>query len=212
MDFDTLIQQPESRRDEAWEAQFLDSILTMKVAVVQDTPQTGPDGWPYLPVRTGGETIEPFIRIVRWLSGRGIGLVVNPHKMVPDYVFTYGMIWNYIENGRFVLPLKPSPAGQVVLEEGQKMVMGAPTEKYLPSYVRSVIREFLAAQGFPDPKILVISSPDYKSIDLAFSLDSLPGVSEQGQKALADALAWFLPLHYSLAFLPERNLPPFHPL
>ena len=71
---------------------------------MNEEPQNGPDGWPYLLVRTSAEAAEPFARVVEWLAGRGIGLVVNPHKMVPDYVFTYGMLWNYIETGRFVLP------------------------------------------------------------------------------------------------------------
>lgn len=212
VEFETLIQQPEARRDAQWERQFLDGLLQLKVAVVKDEPQTGPDGWPYLLVRTGPGGTEAFPRIVRWLSSRGIGVAVNPHKMVPDYIFTYGMLWNYMETGRFVLPQEPRPAGPIVLEPGQRMVMGPPTFKYLPEYVRSVLREFLAAQGFHKPRVLVISTPDYKNIDLALSLESLGGLSPDGQKHLAEGLAWFLPLHYNLALMSEANLPPFTPL
>lgn len=212
MEFETLIQQPEARRDAEWERQFLDGLLRSKVAVVKEEPQTGPDGWPYLLVKTGGEGGEPFHRVVKWLASRGIGAAVNSHKMVPDYVFTYGMLWNYMETGRFVVPAEPRPAGALVLEPGQKMVMGAPTFKYLPSYVRDVLREFLEAQGFAKPRILVISSPDYKHVDLAFSLESLGGLSPADQKTLGEGLAWFLPLHYNHALLSEAGLPPFVPL
>ncbi|MBX3020737.1 MAG: hypothetical protein KF799_03605 [Bdellovibrionales bacterium] len=212
MDFETLIQQPESLRDAAWEGRFLDAILNMKVEVVGDEPQPGPDGWPYLKVRTAPEAGEPFARVVKWLAGRGIGLVVNAHKMVPDYVFTYGMLWNYMETGRFVMPHGPQPAGEVVLEPGQNLVMGAPTPKFLPEYAREVLRQFLADQGFKHPRILVITTPDYKSTDLAFSVESLGSLPPAQQKVMAEALSWFLPLHYNLVLLPEQNLPKFFPL
>jgi hypothetical protein len=211
MTFETLIQQPESRRDQQWEAQFLDAILPMKVALEGDEPKPGPDGWPYLRVRTGGEhENEPFHRIVRWAAGRGIGLVVNAHKMMPDYVFTYGMLWNYLQTGRFVVPQPPSAAGEVA--PGPDSLMGPPTEKYLPPYVREILRSFLAAQGLSAPKILVISTPDFKNIDLAFSVESLGQPAAQDQRRLAEALAWFLPLHYNLVMASEKGLPPFHSL
>lgn len=218
MDFISLVQQPESQRNDTWEVQFLDGILTQDVEVLQDQPQTGPDGWPYLLVKAGtpGEKPgEPFGRIVRWLSQRGIGLVVNPHKMMPDYVFTFGMLWNQIETGRFVIP---SPKNEeACFEQKQRLIMGAPTEKYLPSYVRKILREFLKAQGIERPKILVVSSADYKKIDLAFSMESLSGansapLSQDDQKNLAEALSWFLPLHYGLTLVSEAGLPPFYDL
>ena len=48
--------------------------------------------------------------------------------------------------------------GEVVLGEGRGALIGAPTEKYLPLYVRKVLRDFLAAQGFTNPHIVVVSS------------------------------------------------------
>jgi hypothetical protein len=147
---------------------------------------------------------------VRWAAGRGVGIVLNAHKMVPDYVFTYGMLWNYLETGRFVVPQPPSAAGEVAI--GPDTVMGPPTEKYLPTYVRQILREFLQAQGWPAVKILVLSTPDFKNIDLAFSLESLGSPSERDRAALAGALAWFLPLHYNLVLASEQGLAAFHPL
>jgi hypothetical protein len=211
MDFETLIQLPESLRDDAWEARFLDGILTTKVVVEAEDPKPGPDGWPYLHLRTGGEGQEPFHRIVKWASGRGIGLVVNAHKMVPDYVFTYGMLWNFIETGRFVLPVKPVAATEeVVLQPEQELMAGAPTEKFLPGYVRSVLREFLTAQGFSRPRILVLSSSrDFTQTDLMFSLESLNDLAASARPVLAEALSWFLPVHYRLVLGSEQNLPAF---
>lgn len=205
MDFQTLIQQPESARDAAWENRFLDGFLQARVQVETPEPKTGPDGWPYLLVRTSPEATEPVARVLNWLTGRGIGLAVNAHKMVPDYVFTYGMLWNFKETGRFVVPTPERSAA----EPGRKLLMGAPTPKYLPPYVREVLREFLREQRFLRPKILVISSEDYKDVDLAFSLESLGGLGEKDQKTLAEGLAWFLPLHYNVTLVTEQNLPKF---
>lgn len=204
MDFDKLIQQPESTRDDKWEAQFLDAIVSINVEVqAKGEPITGPDGWPYISVRTGRGD-EPAIKLVRWLAGRGIGLVVNSFKMAPDYVFTYGMLWNYVETGRFITPLQPGGAGDANLAD--LPIRGAPTDKYLPPYVRSIMKDFLKAQGIPTPRLLVATSQDYKQTDLVFSMESMGSPNPMEQRTLAEALSWFLPLHYSMIFVPELSL------
>jgi hypothetical protein len=215
MEFERLIQQPEAARDERWEAEFLDGILTRKVQMEGDEAKEGPDGWPYFFVRTEldqPDQGEPFVEIVKWLSTRGIGLAVNAHKMLPDYIFPYGMLWNYVETGRFVLPQPPSREGEVVFDENQKVLFGPPSEKYLPLYVRSVLREFLLAQGFTGTKILVATTADYKNVDLVISLDSLGDLPKSQHKTFADMMAWFLPLHYTLMLGPEEGLPKFYDL
>lgn len=202
MEFDKLVSQPESARNEEWELQFLDAVVSMKVEVERGgEPVHGPDGWPYLSVRTGrGE--EPFINLVRWLAGRGIGLVINAYKMAPDYVFTYGMLWNFTETGRFITPWPPVQPGEVDLSG---RIFGPPTEKYLPPYVRSTIKDFLKQQGMPAPRIVVATTKDFKQTDLIFSLESMSSPNPLEQRTLAEALSWFLPLHYSLMFVPELS-------
>jgi hypothetical protein len=209
MDFESLIQLPESHRDDRWEAHFLDGLIPRKVDVEDAEPKAGPDGWPYLRIRAqAAEGGEPFARVVRWLAGRGIGLVVNAHKMMPDYVFTYGMIWNFVETGRFVNPPVPEPEPS----SEAKMVAGAPTAKFLPPYVRGILREFLVNQGFPNPRVAVVTTADWRHSDLVFSTESLNGIVPSGQRTLAEALAWFLPTHYGLRFVPEAELAAFRPL
>ncbi|MGZ3722187.1 MAG: hypothetical protein ACXVA9_04605, partial [Bdellovibrionales bacterium] len=172
-----------------------------------------PDGWPYLFARTGPEGTEPIPQVVQWLAARGIGLVINAHKMLPDYIFPYGMIWNYVETGRFLQPETEKPrTGEAVCQEGRKLIMGAPTDKYLPPYVREVLRHFLSALGFTHPRILVISTPDFKEVDLMFSTESLDNLPKAQHRILADRLAWFLPLHYTLVLGSEEGFPPFGPL
>lgn len=214
MDLDWLLQQPENARDQAWEAAVLDGLINTKVQLQSAEPQEGPDGWPYLFARTGADATEPFSKLVEWLAGRGIGLVVNAHKMLPDYVFTYGMLWSFVETGRFLdQDADRIPTGEIDLSTDGSSVMGAPTEKYLPPYVRAVLRDFLSQQGFQQPRILVVSQvSNYRNTDLVFSLESLRGIEGKDQKTMAEALSWFLPMHYSLVFASEKNLPPFHAL
>jgi hypothetical protein len=212
MDFDQLIQQPESRRDESWETDFLTQFVQLKVQLEGDQAKQGPDGWPYLYVRTVAQGSEPVLEIIRWLAAKGIGLVVNPHKMIPDYVFTYGMLWNFVETGRFTDPSTAAPGGEAVFHPDRKMIFGPPSEKYLPHYVRSVMREFLRAQGFLHPKVLVATTADYGQTDLLLSIDSIGGIAKAEQGKFAEMMGWFLPLHYSLVLADSQGLPAFHAL
>jgi hypothetical protein len=78
--------------------------------------------------------------------------------------------------------------------------------------VREVLRQFLAAQGFTHPQILVISTPDFKQVDLMISTESLNGLAQKDHRILADRLAWFLPLHYTLVLGSGAGFPPFSAL
>ena len=212
MDVLELVQRPESQRDEVWEKEFLQGIVTTKVEVVKERPEQGPDGWPYLLLRTGTERGQLFTQVLQWAYTRGVGLALNTHKMMPDYVFTYGMVWNFAETGRFVSDAAPASPGDVVLSSGTATLIGPPTEKYLPRYVRDVLRGFLQAQGFARPRMVVISSADYKTVDLAFSLESLGEPPEARHASLAESIHWFLPMHYSLVFASEQKLRGFSDL
>jgi hypothetical protein len=205
-DLDSLMNQPEASRDEAWELEFLKLIVTTKVQLAQNQPQQGPDGWPYMLVKTGPEGQEPFTQLVQWASPKGIGLAINTHKMLPDYIFNYGMVWNFVETGQFTSTTTAPSAGEVTIEAGQKVILGEPSAKYLPQYVRQILREFLAAQGFAQPKVVVMSSPDFKVVDLVFSIESLNNLRQTEHRILAEAVGWFLPLHYSLIFASEKSL------
>ncbi len=99
---------------------------------------------------------------------KGVGLVVNPRKDYPDYVFTYGMLWHFKETGLFYRTAAEAPIGTVEMEQGQKLHAGPPAPQYLPQYVRNTLKQFLFDQGIHRPRILVMST-DRKNYDLAFS-------------------------------------------
>lgn len=209
LDLYQLISQPESYRNSDWERAFLYAFIEANVAIVKEDAQPGPDGWPYLYVKIAPEGKEPVAKVLSWLSDRGIGMAVNPHKVLPDYIFTYGMIWNYRETGRFIVDLTTDPADQAVYRREDGWKFGAPTDAYLPGYVRRVLREFFTNQSVTEPKILVASSKDDIQTDLLFSLESLGQPPPEEHRRVAEAISWFLPAHYSVVLASERDLPKF---
>lgn len=208
MDLSQLVQVPDEQRDVQWEYRFFDALAAGKVKVMSGDPQTGPDGFPYLMVETADDATEPVAKIVHWLAMRGIGLVVNPGKSYPDFVFNYGMLWNFKEKNLFVVPQAEVAPGTVEITEGQGLIAGPPTKEYLPDYVRTMLREFFRDQGFLAVKILVMSQ-DRKHYDLAVSLESLGNPPKQEHQGIGEAIAWFLPAHYSLLLVSEQGLPAF---
>jgi hypothetical protein len=204
-----ICSQPDALRDEAWERTLAAALPESTLKLESMTPQTGPDGWPYLFATTAPGSSEPAVRVIDWLASRGIGLVLNAHKTAPDYIFTYGMIWNFKETGSFWTS-SPAPEGGVVqFEKGEKVLAGPPSKEFLPAYVRDILIQFFKDQGVEDPKVLVLSR-DKKHFDLCFSLESLGDPDPAEHQGIAEALAWFLPPHYSIMLASEKGLPKFY--
>jgi len=206
-----LCSQPESLRDLEWERTFLQALVDGSLELESKEAVQGPDGWPYLYSKVSHSATEPFLRIIDWLATRGIGLVVNAHKEMPDYVFPYGMIWGFKEFGQFFEASEPTNAGEVIFEKGEKVIAGPPSEEYLPIYVREILREFFKSQSVTELKILVVSK-DKSHFDLIFSLNSLGNPPAHEHKGILEAIAWFLPNHYSVVLAEEEGLPQFFPL
>lgn len=212
---ESLLAVGPGQRDEAWEKAFLAALPQAKVKVSVAEPKEGPDHWPYLLVETGPDADEPLLKVVQWLSTRGIGLVLNAQKPTPDFVFSYGMLWNYRERGEFVSPAptearKPE-SGRFEIKHGQEVLTGPPSEGYLPKYARSVIKQFLMDQGVFAPKVLMISV-DHKNFDLCFSIESLKSPPAHEHANIAEAISWFLPAHYTVSLVSEKTVPGFQPL
>lgn len=211
LDLNSLLETKPELRDEDWEKAFLHLLPTTNLRLLDETPKEGPDGFPYLLASIDAESSEPAVKVIDWLASRGIGLVINPAQEMPDYVFTYGQLWNFKSNGHFISHVPTVQQGQFKLDSGQKIMTGAPTEEYLPIYVREILRSFFTHIGKPNVKILMLS-PDHKNFDLCFSLDSLGEPVKHEHRGILEAISWFLPGHYSIALIHEKGLPPFHAL
>jgi hypothetical protein len=219
--FEQLLAVDWSLRDEAWEKAFLAELPQAQVRVLNPEAQSGPDGWPYLfvgdvpPPNTPenkpepAAEAEPLLQVLNWLSSRGIGLALNPQKSSPDFVLTYGMVWNFRERGQFVSEIGQAPRSSAIeVSAGQQVMTAQPSESFLPAYVRSILKQFLADQGLFAPKIMMISF-DQKNYELCFSLESLKSPPPEEQAGIAEALAWFLPAHYVVSLVSEKAVPGF---
>jgi hypothetical protein len=212
------LQVLEENRDRAWDETFFKLISESNLNILSQDPQQGPDGWPYLLSETvvdapAVETnIDSAQKIFHWLATKGIGLVVNPRRApYPDYVFSYGMIWSFRETGYFIKFHEIAPANQLVLNSNTNIKTGPPSEKYLPHYVRTVLKDFFRDQNVFDPKTLMIST-DGTNYDLCFSLESMGHPPENEHEGILEAISWFLPPHYTLAVISEKGLPEFQSL
>lgn len=222
-----LLQTKEENRDSAWEDQFFKSFSEADVELLSQDPQQGPDGWPYLICQTTQKSkqsssadeavsinpIETTQKLFFWLADKGIGLVLNPYREpYPDFVFSYGMIWSFRETGYFIRKdLVAHNQNSNLVIENQKIMATNPPESYLPKYARKVLKDFFTDQGVIQPKILLITT-DEKNFDLCFSLESLGNPPEKEHSGIAEAVSWFLPPHYNIVLISEKELPTFFEL
>lgn len=212
MSLNQLITISAQERDQAWENQFFKALSEANLKLMSPEPQSGPDGWPYLLAEITDDADEPAQKLIQWLAARGIGLVVNPRKEYPDYVFSYGMLWNFRETGLFYQSIDESRGGgSVEFVPQDVMNAGEPAPHYLPAYVRTILRDFFRDQSVLRPKVLVMST-DNLNYDLVFSLESLGNPPESEHAGIAEAIGWFLPPHYSILLVSEVGLPSFFDL
>ncbi len=215
MKFKELLDVAPDARDGDWEKAFLATLPEARVRILNPEPSTGPGGWPYLFVGEATDVeveSEPLLQVLSWLSTRGIGLALNPQKEVPDFVLTYGMVWNFRERGQFLTEVtSDTRSGAIEVSAGQEVLTAQPTEQYLPPYARAMVKQFLADQGAFTPKIMMVSF-DKKNYDLCFSIESLKSPPQEEHAGIAEALSWFLPAHYTVSLVSEKALPGFQAL
>lgn len=214
-EFFELLNTLPAKRDHLWEQKFARVLPFGKFELAHEDAQPGPDGWPYLFVRSSEAGTESGAQLLSWLSTRGIGLAINPEKSMPDFVLTYGMTWNFRERGSIISEdLKGSrpQTSRFDIKEGEEVFVGQPTENYFPLYARKIVKQFLFDQGVVAPKIAIIQNADKTQTDLAFSLESLGNPTADEHNGIAEAIAWFLPAHYSIALVSEKVIAGFQPL
>lgn len=208
------LQTADQDRDFSWDERFFKLLSESQLSLISMEPQQGPDHWPYIFASTSTDQkalqVDSSQKILRWLSDKGIGMVVNPDRNpYPDFVFSYGMIWYFRETGLFMNPPQKTQTNSEIKGNAEsKWHTGAPSEKYLPPYVRLVLKNFFADQMKHDVKIMMLSA-DQKNYDLAFSIESLGNPPQSEHAQIAEALAWFLPPHYTVALVSEAGFPAF---
>jgi hypothetical protein len=206
-----LLKISDNDRDQNWEDQFLSAFTQSNVQLLNEEPQMGPDSWPYMIVQTSSTSQESAQKLLQWVSTRGIGIVINPQKAFPDFVLTYGMIWHFRETGYFFrrnLTKNIHSNESAVQLDFSKASFADPVPEILPDYARKILREFFVQQNILKPKISTAFWHD-NNFDVVISLDSIGNPPTAEHPGIAEALSWFLPPHYSILFLTEKQLPYF---
>lgn len=210
MSLQQIIKVPAEKRDHTWSETFFSQLLNEKVQLLSHDPQQGPDGFPYLLVTTyGKDLVEKPLDLFRWCSQKGVGVVVNPTEQSQDYIFTFGMIWNFFLRGEFLTESSSATIekNQMSFQPGETLFTGVPNESYWPTPVRQLFKEFLIQQGVLSPKVILLLDRISKgSVDFCFSLESFGQPPEPEWNQLLEAFSWFFPSHYSLAFISEKSL------
>ena len=207
----------EDNRNQVWDENFFKMLSDSELKIMSEDPQQGPDGWPYLITETltsrdQNERVDSAQKIFHWLSTRGIGLVINPRRLpYPDYVFSYGMIWSFRETGYFMKYNTHNPSSDFKIEPSTVIKTGPASSEFLPPYARQIVKNFLVDQGVFSPRILMVAV-DGVNYDLCFSLESFGNPPETEHQGILEALAWFLPPHYSLALVSDKGFPAFENL
>lgn len=185
---------------------FFKELLNTKVGLLSESLQTGPDDMPYLFVTTDSENpSEDMHSLLKWCYEKGAGLVLNPQRPEPDFIFTYGMVWNFIHNGEFL-------SSEVIVgtksntPNASKYFAGEIVESVWPKVPRTWLKKFLLEQGVIAPKAVLLSE-DQKKYEIAFSIESLGSGDESEHEGILETFAWFFPRHYSLMLVKEKMIP-----
>ena len=180
-------------RDLEWESTFLNIFPKVFIDVDNDLPRQGSDGMCYMLVSTNKNSKETTIKLLNWAYDKGVGIAVNPQKHFPDFIFTYGMIWNFKETNHFLTS-----------------AINANQKPKLPSYVRSILKQFFLDQGAYQVKFTTIKNQK-KQFDLCFCASSLGNPPGSEHAGILKALSWFLPQHYPIAIVQNSEIN-FEPL
>lgn len=203
MSLNELLSIKKSLRDDDWEQSFFHALSSAKIRVLNQDPQEGPEGFPYLLITTYGQGAEEsFQRVAHWCADTGVGLVLNPTDEGEDYLFTFGMLWNYKQSGYFFSGWLHEDNDEPM----EQMVIRQMTDMYWPQKPRTIFKEFLLQQNILRPKITLFSKTSTSDPELGFSLESLGNPPEREHTGVLEAFSWFFPRHYSLVLVSEKQM------
>ena len=206
-----LLNAVPDHRDEKWKQKFLSSVVYASFACGSPQVFIGPDGFSYFGLYTP-KSNQPFnayciCNLIGPLTEKGIGISINPHSAGVDWVFTAGDMLAYRLFNTF-----DAPGGsrgtegwhEEVLPGAEQVLIAAPSELFLPSYTRRVLRRFIEERlGIKNPGVLLVSRASAPSQYLVFSIYPDQFADEAEFQSAYDALSWFLPRHYSLTAVPR---------
>ncbi|MCC6137899.1 MAG: hypothetical protein IT287_04655 [Bdellovibrionaceae bacterium] len=203
MSLNTLLAVKSKLRDGEWEESFFATLGAGNIRVLSENPQEGPEGFPYLLTTSYGQDYdEPFTKVAHWCADTGVGIVLNPTEDGEDYLFTFGMLWNYKYRGEFY--------SQWTHEETEasapQMVIRKITDVFWPEKPRKIFKEFLIHQSILRPRVCLFSKSASSDPELGISLECLGNPPQRERAQLLEAFSWFFPRHYALVLVSEADI------
>jgi hypothetical protein len=207
-----------NQRDQAWVEKFYAAVVDASMVTTPAQIIAGPDGFGYfvLELPPPYEAITPFCisHILDYCLEGGIGVVINPSKAEPDWVFPYGKLWSLKETGCFDPPAIDSdnptprdrtvvgdaPQGKVyreIVKTDEKAFIGAPSEKFFPDYAKNVMRPVIKripAMKDREPQVLLIAQPDQSPVlSFVFNIFREDFETEEEYVGIIYRMRWYLP-------------------
>ncbi|MDR1888710.1 MAG: hypothetical protein LBQ81_04940 [Zoogloeaceae bacterium] len=183
-----------------------------------EAPQVieGPDSFPYVRL-TLPESNKPFTcyviehMIPQFILQKGLGIVINPDKERPDWVFSHGDLVNYHVYGAFDARDARFDAGipeVLTLKEENRIQTGEPSLQLLPLETRQVLRHFFERAGIPAKVLLMSRASDEKTgekggLSLVFPFTPNSFNNQEEYEHCVQSIGWYLPHHYSVIGMAE---------
>lgn len=190
-------------RDDLWEQELFRLLPQSSIYIIKDSVQMGPDGWPYLYLSTD-KTKEHVAEdhaahLIQWAYENAVGLVLNPDKERPDYIFHYGLLWNFVHNKFFIKDFVSE------FPENAPIYISQVSEDIIPQHALNFIKEYIKSAGIDKPRGALISR-DKINYEFALSLESLGNPPKEEHEGIARGIGWFLPNHIPVLLIFEEKL------
>ncbi|HEV7658597.1 MAG TPA: hypothetical protein VGO55_02005 [Allosphingosinicella sp.] len=210
-------------RDQPWFDRFWAAVWTAALTVPEPPVFTGPDGFPYLRLDLPGAADQVDANSLANVAARmveqgvGVAIFAAPGAAEPGYVMSMGVLDSILRfddpNGEpSELAETASRAGgfeRTMLEAGQQVLIGAPSEDYLSTpAARALHRHLAEGWRIADPRVALLTAPAMRP---ARSLVIGKSAAELHAEGVDDALiaermrmlTWYLPPSRGLVLMPD---------
>jgi hypothetical protein len=199
------------KRDHLWQHRFYACVQTAIFTCADEKIITGPDGFRYFVLQTAG-TNSPAENcclhdVKAAVIEQGIGIIINDVGENTGWVFSHGDIVNLYLNNEFVLNAGIADVQHIdmtkklqVIKKGEDVMIGQPSERYVPKSTRLALRKFLKSKGIPQPKTMLLCRKSNGAMIQEIGINIHPeNFDDQAEMDfLLQQVGWFLPKHYLL--------------
>lgn len=194
-----------SARDQTWLTSFYAAIPNASMESQEPQVILGPDNQAYFVLKTPkGGSFSPFsiTHILDVCLQQGFGIVLNPQKGTPDFVFSYGQLWHFKETGELAeLPLATGMPDDNL--DGQ-ILIASPSERIFPQYARSVLAKVLQTLNVAAPAIMMITDARGQR-RLVFNFFPEDCTSDKDFATKMGFLNWYLPNSHGLTAISKKS-------